>query len=72
MKNFREYIYFHLNLHFYVNFTCGFCRPEKYEKDIRDIVEYFEKKKEKRGAGSGDEVDTRFVTLFDFTIFFAK
>jgi len=35
-------------------------RPEKYEKDIRDIVEYFERKKEKKiSAGSGDEVDTR-------------
>ena len=38
-----------------------FSRPEKYEKDIRDIVEYFERKKEKKiSAGSGDEVDTRF------------
>jgi len=34
-------------------------RPEKYEKDIRDIVEYFERKKEKKISASGDEVDTR-------------
>jgi len=34
-------------------------RPEKYEKDIRDIVEYFERKKEKKNTASGDEVDTR-------------
>merc|ERR1719209_1216768 len=34
-------------------------RPEKYEKDIRDIVEYFERKKEKKMSASGDEVDTR-------------
>ena len=35
-------------------------RPEKYEKDIRDIVEYFERKKEKKNTASGDEVDTRY------------
>ena len=34
-------------------------RPEKYEKDIRDIVEYFERKKEKKISASGDEADTR-------------
>merc|ERR1719167_2067724 len=34
-------------------------RPEEYEKDIRDIGEDFERKKEKKGEGSGDEVDTR-------------
>ena len=34
-------------------------RPETYEKDIRDIVEYFERKKEKKASCSGDEVDTR-------------
>jgi hypothetical protein len=34
-------------------------RPEKYEKDIRDIVEYFERKKEKKMSAAGDEVDTR-------------
>ena len=46
-----------------------FSRPEKYEKDIRDIVEYFERKKEKKiSAGSGDEVDTRFPPFPHFIV----
>ena len=42
-------------------------RPEKYEKDIRDIVEYFERKKEKKNTASGDEVDTRYYR--DLTLY---
>ena len=42
-------------------------RPEKYEKDIRDIVEYFERKKEKKNTASGDEVDTRYY--WDLTLY---
>ena len=34
-------------------------RPETYEKDIRDIVEYFERKKEQKGGNSRTELDTR-------------
>ena len=43
-------------------------RPEKYEKDIRDIVEYFERKKEKKISASGDEVDTRSSMESDKTM----
>ena len=43
--------------------ACKILRPEKYEKDIRDIVEYFERKKEKKICAAGDEVDTRSRSL---------